>query len=333
MPNLALSLVLPCLVANGCREAGPTGLHVLQGDAMGSTYTIKYAGTSLDMAAMRAEVDAELRRFDAVFSTYDARSEISRINRHLTTEPIEISDELAQVLAHALEIAALTGGAFDPTLSRLSAVHGFGPGAQAPPSPPPRIAVLGARKLGGWSKVKVEGRTLRKEHPAIELDLNAIAKGAGVDRIAGLLSRQGCTGYMVEIGGETRCHGHKPDGKPWTLGVRDPDSGDARKYVETVQLDDAALATSGSYLQFREWGGTRVHHIFDGRTGGNPSGEVVSVSVIASDCETADAWATALMVLGPREGATVLKAHAPLLRALFLLRRADGRLVRHPFRW
>ena len=159
-----------------------------------------------------------------------------------------------------------------------------------------------------------------------------MAKGTGVDLVAGLLDGLGITSYMVEIGGEVRCRGRKPNGAVWHLGVAQP-GGVPAALAEEVDLLDRAMATSGSYLQYRDIEGDRVHHILDPRTGRRPKTTVVSVTVNAATCELADGLATALMVLGPDAGEKLLATlGTDDLKVLFLLAGEKG-LERRVHRW
>ncbi|MCA8956516.1 MAG: gamma-glutamyltransferase [Planctomycetes bacterium] len=158
------------------------------------------------------------------------------------------------------------------------------------------------------------------------------AKGAGVDRVAGVLDQLGVRSYMVEIGGEVRCRGRKPDGSAWVLGVADPKHPGEPEIVDRVEVLDQAMATSGDYLQFRDIAGVRVPHIVDPRTGRAPRHHVVSATVLAPNCELADALATALMVLDPAHGQRVLEGYGSAVHALVLV--SDGKqFTRHLYRW
>ncbi len=316
-------------------SAGCGGLvdpHTLVGGTMGTTYRIKYVGSENPFAVQR-EIDAALVAFNAVFSTYEADSEISRFNAHESTEPFEASAELSAMVRRALEIAAWTDGAFDPTMLPLVNLQGFGPdGRQQEPS---AARVREALDRVGYTKLKVldDGR-LQKSVPGLQLDLSAMAKGGGVDRIGELLTARGITDYMVEIGGEVRCRGEKSSGRPWRIGIEGPGSTRGEYLVEELALRDAALATSGSYRNFVESGGVRKHHIFDPRTGTNPDNGVVSVSVLASDCALADSLATALMIGGVDVAETIFDRFSDTrLEALFVIDEGEGAVRTQRVRW
>ena len=324
-------LVAGLLAAASCQH--PVALHTLRGKAMGTAYTIKFARAgATDAGGVHAAITAELRRFDKVFSTYDPSSEISRFNRHQSLAPFPGSAEFIELVERALQIAERTEGAFDPTVAPVLRLYGFGPGAQKPAALPSDAELERARVHTGWSKLKVDSGRLVKQHPRLELDLNALAKGAGVDRVAGVLDQLGVRSYMVEIGGEVRCRGRKPDGSAWVLGVADPKHPGEPEIVDRVEVLDQAMATSGDYLQFRDIAGVRVPHIVDPRTGRAPRHHVVSATVLAPNCELADALATALMVLDPAHGQRVLEGYGSAVHALVLV--SDGKqFTRHLYRW
>lgn len=279
---------------------------------------------------MRAAVERRLAAANAVFSTYDPHSEISRFNAHRSTEPFAASREMSALVRLALEIAAKTGGAFDPTVMPLVNLWGFGPAK--PGHPPSEEEIARARARIGYRKIEVmPGGALRKAVADVELDLSAIAKGLAADEVAAEVARLGARGAMVEVGGEVRCHGRRADGKPWVIGIERPPG---RGILEKVEPGEGAVATSGSYRNFVRAGGRTVFHIFDPRTGENAPGRVISVSVRAPTCALADGLATAFMVLGPDGAEQVLDRFAGQdLRLLFVLRAEGDELETVKVRW
>ena len=206
---------------------------------MGTSYTIKYVPVETDLTIAGGVMGA-LERFEHLFSTYDPKSEITRFNEHVSTEPFEASPEFAALVRRALALAERTGGAFDPTLGTLLRLYGFGPGGETPNAEPSPDDLAIAQASTGWTRLLVsEHGNLTKVVPALELDLNAFAKGAGVDVVAKVLDDIGITSYMVEIGGEVRCKGHKPDGAVWRLGVAHP-RGVPADLADEVDLLDRA---------------------------------------------------------------------------------------------
>lgn len=319
----------------GCQQPAPA-ITELHGRAMGTAYTIKAVLASDEARLVLSDRVAEaLREFDLVFSTYNSESEISRFNAHASVAPFVPSQQFRDLVVRAMELANATGGAFDPTVGPVLRLYGFGPGSKQPNDPPTGAAIEAAREHTGWQRLRFAPTgDLRKDIPTLELDLNAIAKGAGVDVVAAAIDAIGCTSYMVEIGGEVRCRGRKPNGRPWRLGVAQPGPpGGPTGFADKVDLVDQAMATSGSYLQYREMGEGRVHHIIDPRTGSNAKSKVVSVTVIANTCELADGLATALMVLGPDGCAALLDRYsADGVKVLFLLDGERG-IEQRRLRW
>jgi thiamine biosynthesis lipoprotein len=329
------ALVASASFVGGCQQSAPS-ITTLRGQTMGTAYTIKVVLPSAkERLAVEGRLAEALDEFDLVFSTYNPKSEISRFNAHVTHEPFVPTRAFRALVVRALDLAKRTRGAFDPTVGPVLRLYGFGPGGKKPETPPNADAVEAARKQTGWQRIHLsQGGDLTKEIPTLELDLNAIAKGAGVDVVAKVLDGIGCASYMVEIGGEVSCRGRKPDGKAWRLGVALPSpAGGPVDFADKVDLVDRAMATSGSYMQFRDLGKDRVHHILDPRTGRNAESKIVSVTVIAKTCELADGLATAMMVLGPDEGEKVLSTFAEDdVKVLFLVQGEKG-IERRTHHW
>ena len=320
------TLVL-CLALAACSAEPPLELR---GPTMGTSYTIKVVGG--EQEGLRDGVDVTLARANALFSTYDPDSEISRFNAHRSTQPFEVSGEFAALALRALQLAEATGGAFDPTVSPLVDLYGFGPTERRVPDD---AEIEAARARVGYGKLDAfdEG-VLRKASADLEIDFSAIAKGWAVDRVADLLVERGATGFMVEIGGEVRCRGTKTGGVPWAIGIEGPGGVEVAGVVEVVELRDVAMATSGGYRNFIASGGESIHHILDPRTGRNAPSGVVSVSVRAPTCAVADALATAFMVVGPDEAERVLERLGdPRIGCLFLLADDSGDVRRRGVRW
>lgn len=268
---------------------------------MGTSYRVTLPGARADDGAIAAAVRQALNRVDALMSTYRADSEVSRLNRHESSEPLSISAETHAVLAAAQEVSSTTGGAFDVTVGPLVDAWGFGP---AETSGPPTIETVRAlMKRTGWQRLilDVQGPSARKTDPQLQIDLSAIAKGFAVDLAAEALERLGYHNYLVEVGGEVRAAGRRDDGSSWRIGVERPDS-TGRSVHRILQLTDTAVATSGNYRNFREAHGQRLGHVLDPRTGRPAASRVVSATVLDPSAMRADALATALLVLGEIEG-------------------------------
>ena len=292
---------------------------------MGTTYSVRIAHVQVrprDLQRLQADVDAALVEVNRQMSTWESDSEISRFNRAGANEPIAISPDFQFVVRCALEIAEATGGAFDPTVGALVNLWGFGPDGLRRAAPTPD-QIAAARAVTGWRHLRLapDGR-LEKDMAALKLDLGAIAKGFGVDRVAALLRERGIENFLVEIGGETLGVGRNDQGEPWRVGVLKPDGSADLQGVARL-TGGRAIATSGDYRNFyRDETGKLRSHVVDPRAAAPVGHAVASVSVLAADCLTADALATALFVLGPGEGLPLLAARFPGVETLFLVR--DG---------
>jgi len=304
---------------------------------MGTTFTVKMVtdlpDAQIDLLAER--VGQELEAVNSHMSTYLEDSELSRFNRFLETTSFPLSPGTLEVLRLAQEISHRSGGAFDVTVAPLVNAWGFGPGKTGPgktapgktgpkgiPPRPPEEELLGAlRQQVGYENLEIDSASARKRIPSLTCDLSAIAKGFAVDQVALALEEAGVDRYMVEVGGEVRTSGASPRGVVWRIGIEGPVEG-RHRVQKLLPLDTAALATSGDYRQFYEVDGKRYSHTIDPRTGRPVEHAGASVSVVMDSCAGADAWATALLVLGPDEG--IALARQENLAALFVVYEEGG---------
>ncbi len=294
----------------------------LSGPTMGSRWSaLLYPSGAHDRDALGAALQEAVSRVDRQMSSWDPASDLNRLNAAPVGTWVEIPPDLAAVLAAGIEIGAASGGAFHIAAGALVRAWGFG-GAGRPD--PGAIAALAGRPLpSGPDLLQIDrpGCRARKRAP-LALDLSGIAKGFGVDEMARVLAGAGVTAFLVGIDGELRARGTKPDGRPWAVGHERPEPG-LRSLAGVLELTDCAVATSGSYRHRRRIGDRTVSHTMDPRTGAPASNRLVSVTVLAETCMVADAWATALLVLGETEA--VRLAERSGLRALFV--RSDGQVV------
>ncbi|QDS88815.1 Thiamine biosynthesis lipoprotein ApbE precursor [Rosistilla ulvae] len=308
----------------------PVAAEILQvaGKTMGTQYEVKIADPPADLAAdWQLLVDRELRRVNDQMSTYISTSEISRFNDSTSLEWFDVSPETASVVAAALQISEKSGGALDVTVGPLVNLWSFGPHDHKQELPSQEAIDTAAQSTGYQSlHVRSDPPALRKDKPLLRVDLSAIAKGHGVDRILDLLVGLGCKNVFVNIGGEIRACGDKGPGRPWRAGVERPDEL-TTILLFPVAIENEAIATSGDYRNFFEIDGKRYSHTIDPRNGRPVTHSLASVSVVASSCMLADGWATALNVLGPAEGPQVA-VDAGL--DAFMLERADGKYLPHP---
>jgi thiamine biosynthesis lipoprotein len=281
--------------------ANPRGaLRALGGPTMGTTWSVKLvAEQACDIGALRRGVEACLARVVAEMSTWQPDSAISRFNRAPAGSWHALPEAFFAVLDHALALARATEGAYDPTLGALVDLWGFGPKGRRD-TPPPGEAIEAARRSGGWSRVVLDKAARRARQPGgLALDLSSIAKGYAVDLLAEYLLAAGVDSFLVEIGGELRGQGLKPDGSPWLVALENPG---AAMPVTVAALHRRSVATSGDYRRFFARNGRRYAHTIDPRTGCPLANGVASVTVLHRRCMEADALATALSVLGAERG-------------------------------
>ncbi|TGD73678.1 FAD:protein FMN transferase [Mangrovimicrobium sediminis] len=291
---------------------------------MGTTWhatVVGDAGQSLDGEAMQAGIAAALEAVNAAMSTYREDSEISRFNRGTTGQWVAVSDDFQQVLEAALAVGEGSEGAYDVTVGPLVNLWGFGPAPHTdePPSPQ-RIEEVRQRVGQDKLELDVAGGRLRK-HADIYLDFSSIAKGFAVDKVVAWLESQGVHDYLVEVGGEMRLGGLSPRGDAWRVAIEQPDS-EHFGVARAIKPGDAGVATSGDYRNFFEVDGVRYSHSIDPRSGYPVAHELVSVTVVHSNCMLADAWATALTVLGPEAAWSVAQAQG--LAVYFIQRDGEG---------
>lgn len=320
-PTLALVLchILCLSTASGQTTKNlADGTRVYSGHTMGTTYTIKVVQAPGESGKLDDAIEDRLARINGLMSTFLPDSELSRFNQHLSTKPFAVSAETARVVDEAIRISSLTGGAYDITIGPLVNLWGFGYGKKTEQIPPPAKITATLKQIGSHHlKVTTMPPTLAKSLPTLELDLSSIAKGFGVDSVGELLEEAKINRYMVEIGGEVRTRGLNQRGQPWVIAIESPIA-NIRKVQRIVRLQNMAMATSGDYRNYFERDGRRYSHIIDPRSGLPISHRLASVTVLASDCLRADAFATALFVLGETEGFKL--AEREKLAAVFIVK-------------
>lgn len=293
----------------------------IRGETMGTTYSVKVFDPPEWGDEIRFEIESELRSVNDQMSTYLSSSEISRFNRSESTDWFDVSAETALVVETGQQISRATDGAFDVTVLPLVNAWSFGPESREN-RPPAEDVIESTRKRIGFERlhVRTEPPALRKDDPALEVDLSAIAKGHGVDRVVELLVDAGAANVFVEIGGEVRATGDKA-GVPWRIGIQRPDAvSDA--ILVPYPLVDRAVATSGDYRNRFESEGKEYSHTIDPKTGRPATHRIASVTVGAADCMRADGWATAIGVLGRESGLAVARGEG--LDVLLISRDGGG---------
>jgi thiamine biosynthesis lipoprotein len=282
----------------------------LSGPTMGTLYSVRVARPPANVEAhtLRALIDDELAKIDLAMSGYRPDSEISRFNASTSTEWFDVSPELAHVVAAALEVSEQSGGAFDVTVAPLVKLWGFGPAKGEVIELPAPEAVAAQRSLLGYTKlhVRTEPAALRKDEPSLTVDLNGIAPGFAVDRIARRFEELAIVNYMIDIGGEVRVRGTNTSRQPWRIAIEHPLDTSAQPYA-VLALSDVSVTTSGEYRQFFTRDDRRYSHTIDPRTGEPVAHTLASVVVVHPQAMFADAWATAFNVLGAEEGHPLAK--------------------------
>ncbi|TDJ31335.1 MAG: FAD:protein FMN transferase [Gammaproteobacteria bacterium] len=308
--------VFALIVVAGC-EAYPE-YHRYDGLTMGTQYRIT-ANCPTDISAA---VAVELRVVNNEMSTFLENSTISEFNRAPVGTWVPASSSLVKVILAAAELSEASAGAFDVTVGPLVNLWGFGPDVTGW-SPPERAAVEDARAKVGFARllVRQEPPELSKTHEMF-VDLSAIAKGHGVDRLSEVLNAAHCTDYLIDIGGEVRARGLNAVGESWRIGIEVPDPDRSGAIQRVLKLTDEAVATSGDYRNFFEDRGQRYSHTIDPRTGYPVAHGLASVTVIHESAMWADGYATALNVLGPVRGLELATDHE--LAALFVVRKENG---------
>jgi thiamine biosynthesis lipoprotein len=290
------------------------------GETQGTTYAIKIASPPLDDARKRLideTIHQRLESIDRVLSNYRPDSELEAFNRQQTTDPIPASPEFVEVVQLARTVSDASNGAFDVTVVPLVAVWGFGP--VKPENVAPTDAELSQllQKIG-YRKIEVnaDAKTIRKTQPDVTCDLNGIAQGYTVDKLGDDLRALGYADFVVEVGGEVIARGRNSRGIPWQVAIEKPVA-NARELQEVIPLENRAISTSGDYRDYLVKDGVRISHTIDPQTGRPIAHALASVSVLHEQCALADAWATALMVLGPDKGYDLAVAKG--LAALFII--------------
>lgn len=289
-----------------------------EGFVFGTIYHITYQSDK----DLQQEIEAELKKVDNSLSTFNPQSVISKINNN---QPVTPDEMFVEVFRKAEEIAKETDGAFDITVMPLVNLWGFGFKQGVNPS---QSKIDSLKQYIGYQKVWLERKQIRKKQPNIMLDCSAIAKGYGADIVARLLRKNDISNFMIEIGGEIVTSGNSENRLPWKIGVNRPidDSTATNMEIQTVlNVTDKAMATSGNYRNFYYKGGKKYAHTIDPKSGYPVQHSLLSATVLTKDCATADAYATAFMVMGMEKAKKVLEKHEELM-AYFIYTDKKGNL-------
>jgi FAD:protein FMN transferase len=305
--------IIAFLLLFSCDRGSKNTINI-SGAAQGTSYNITYLAGAY--SNYRQSFDSIFKQIDLSLSTYVPGSIISKVNRNDTT--VLIDDHFSTVFNRSIEISENTKGMFDVTVAPIVNAYGFGPVKKEP---------LDEKKIDsllsyiGYKKVRLSDKKLIKESPQVMLDFNAIAQGYTVDVLATFLESKGIHNYLIELGGEIRAKGKKLDGSPWTIGIEQPEESpvDGISMNTKISLQDKALATSGNYKKYYVEQGNKYTHIINPITGLPAKSNLLSATVIAADCMTADAYATAFMVMGLDKSKQFLSDHTDLGLEFFFI--------------
>ncbi len=290
-----------------------------RGSIFGTFYSITYQCDN----DLQKEIEAELKKVDQALSMFNQESIISKVNRN---EKVELNEMFLQVITLAQKVSQDTDGAFDITVAPLVNAWGFGFKTGDKPS---GTSIDSLMSTVGYKKISLKGRQLFKENKNTMLDCSAIAKGYGSDVVAAFLKKRGIDNFMVEIGGEVVTQGISEKRVPWRIGVTKPtdDSLSVDNELQTVlNVTNKAMATSGNYRNFYYKDGKKYAHTIDPKTGYPVQHSLLSATVLADNCATADAYATSFMVMGIEKAKGVLERH-PELMAYFIYTDESGNLA------
>jgi thiamine biosynthesis lipoprotein len=330
VPYRLFSLILPYAAAAlffialaGCVK--PPAVQQLKGFAQGTSYHISYWSASpVDAQAVKKAVDNEFAAIDKLLSNYRPDSVIESFNRTAGTGSQEVGPEIVQLVRIAETVHKASQGCYDLTIKPLFTLWGFN--GETPAVPDDKAIAEALKQVGMAQLAVVDDTHLSRKRPLLQADLSSIAQGYSVERLSRVLEKHGIHDYMVEIGGELKTRGQKPDQSPWRIALEKPLPGEHKlhKILGMPKAAPLAIMTSGTYRHYFDADGRRYGHILDARTGRPVTHDLVSVTVAHPDPVIADAWSTALLCLGQEEG--LKTANAEHLAALFI-RLHNGQLL------
>ncbi|MFZ6044531.1 FAD:protein FMN transferase [Pseudomonas sp. CR3202] len=306
----------------GCGER----IEQLSGPTMGSTYSIQYVPTAQtpDSQRVKAEVEKILGALDQQFSGWRGDSVVSRFNDLPAGGCQAVPEDMRRLLEYGESLSRESGGAFDLTVLPLMNLWGFGPQSRGE-KVPDASALERERARVGHQHLRLDGDKLCKD-VAAQLDFDSVVAGYAVDRVSDRLAALGIQAYLVEITGELKAAGRKPDGSPWRIALEVPTGGSEQQVERAIALDGYSVSTSGDYRNYFEEGGQRFSHTFDPRVGRPVKHALAAVTVVDPLGLHADGLSTVLMVLGPDEGYAFAERHD--VAAYFIMRQGQGFVAR-----
>ena len=313
------------LLFNRC--ANIENQYVISGNTMGTTYLVKIITSDNDyeMGSIEKSIDSLLIQLNKQMSTWDPESEISQFNSWNSKVPFAVSNDFLNVVKKSITISKNTGGLFDPTVFDLMSLWGFGPNPRS--GFPDMEDVNRVLEHTGIGQIEITDSVLVKRNKRCKLDLNAIAKGYGVDKTFNLLNQKGFKNIFVEIGGEVKCSGKNIKNKNWSIGIEDPsDDGNYEKKISAIiSVPNGAIATSGNYRNIVDLDGEILGHTINPQTGFPIQTDVLSVSVLSNSCMESDAWATALMAMNHQTGFALVENQSNINAVWILVDNYDGK--------
>lgn len=293
----------------------------VEGQTMGTTYHITYFDEH--QRYLKTAIDSLLMKVNASINTYSPHSEVSRFNKSSSGFRFKLP-YFYPIIKRSIEIAEASNGAFDPTIMPLVNAWGFGPGKATILTQP---AIDSIKQYVGFEKLRLTPDSIVKRDPRVQLDFGGIGQGYGADMIIDFLRSKGIVNMLVELGGEgVACGKNLQKDKPWQIGITDPHSTYENQFFKAyVAVADRSFTTAGNYFNYREIDGKKYSHTIDPASGYPVDLPLLSVSVFAADCITADAWDTALMVMGHTNAIEVL-SHHPELDAILFYTGANGKV-------
>lgn len=314
-------LVLSLLLVVACKEEKKQNTTKLQGAVFGTTYHITY----LNKVDYQKSIDSLFNLVNKSLSTYMPTSDISKINQGDTS--VVVDDMFVEVFEKAKRIYKETDGYFDPTIGRLIDAYGFGSGKEKKDLTSEEIAAL--MENIGFDKVRLQDRKVYRDSENIEFNVNAFAKGYGVDIVGRFLESKNIHDYLVEIGGEIRARGTK-EGKLWKVAIEKPNVDGTRSIQKVIELDNESMATSGNYRKYKvNAEGKKIVHTVNAKTGLAEESNLLSVSVrLKGDCADVDAYATAFLAMGLEKTKVFLEEH-PELKVVLLYHNEANELAEY----
>jgi len=314
-----------CLLLAGCHQTDKTETIRLDGTTMGTSYSVQLVKKQNDLIddSLSGEIKDILESVDSTMSTWRSDSELSRINKNLGKQWIKVSPDLLFLLNMALSISDKTKGAFDITVDPLIELWGFSSNEPINTIPDEQSIKDRMQQVGYKNLIVDTQRGAIKKKTPVRINLSAIAKGFAVDKIAEHLDKKGYAAYLIEVGGELRFKGNKPDGTGWKIAIEMPEAGDRQPH-RVIGVSNNSIATSGDYRNFYEIKGRHYSHTIDPVTGRPVTHNLASVTIIDKNTAYADALATAIMVMGFEKGYEFCELNK--IPAYFIIRN-DGRFI------